>query len=91
MPILAGLALQSLAIGDGMTALTGFATAALTIALVMAVLLVAIGKAQTHIVRSLKEATHLVKRWGGIILILVGSWLIALAIWANVFAQIFPA
>ena len=77
-------------IGNETTAVTAFAIAALTIVLVMAVLIVAIGRAQAHTVRSLKGAAPSVKRWGGIILILVGSWLLALAIWADSFALIFP-
>ena len=77
-------------IGNKTIAFTAFVVSALTIAIVMAVLIIAIGTAQAHAVRSLKGATRSVKRWGGIILIMVGGWLLVLEIWADTFAQIFP-
>jgi len=46
--------------------------------------------AQEHIVGAMRANVTQVKRWGGAILMLIGLWLIILAIWANTFAQIFP-
>lgn len=49
-----------------------------------------IAAAQEQIVGILRANVTQVKRWGGAILILVGLWLIALGIWVETFAQIFP-
>lgn len=87
---MAGLALHTLTVADEMAALSAFATAAFTIALVMLFLVTAIGLAQAHTISRMKRSTHLVKRWGGAVLILVGIWLMVLAVWAETFAQIFP-
>ena len=49
-----------------------------------------VGTAQQRAVDALKEGTQRIKRWSGAILLLVGAWLIALAIWADFFARLFP-
>lgn len=59
-------------------------------ALLMFALAFFVGTAQQRVVNTLKEETHRVKRWSGIILLLVGAWLIALAIWPELFAGLFP-
>lgn len=56
----------------------------------MLVLAVLVGAAQEQLVDSLKAGTRQIKRWSGVVLLLVGAWLIALAIWAEFFAGIFP-
>ena len=53
-------------------------------------LAVLIGMAQQRVVDALKEGTQRVKRWSGAILLLAGAWLIALALWADFFARLFP-
>ncbi len=58
-------------------------------AIVMVVLVTAVSLAQDKLIRSMKESGHLVKRWGGAILILVGIWLIVLAAWAAPFSRFF--
>lgn len=58
--------------------------------LLMFTLALLIALAQEQLVSSLKNKTQLVKKWGGRILIVVGLWLMTLAIWADFFAQIFP-
>lgn len=60
-----------------------------TIIFVMGLLVILIGTAQNRVLQSLRTSPQRVKRWGGFILILVGSWLIALAIWADTFSRIF--
>ena len=49
-----------------------------------------VGAAQQRAVEALKAGTQQVKRWGGVVLIGVGAWLIVLAIWADFFARVFP-
>jgi hypothetical protein len=46
--------------------------------------------AQERVVERMREGTGAVKRWGGRILVLVGAWLIALAVFADFFSGIFP-
>jgi len=59
-------------------------------AVLMLVLAVLVGAAQERLVDRLKAGTRQVKQWSGVVLLLVGAWLIALAIWAEFFARIFP-
>ncbi|GIK53514.1 MAG: hypothetical protein BroJett014_24870 [Planctomycetota bacterium] len=58
--------------------------------LVLFALATAVSFAQEQVVANLKQSTHAVKRWSGGVLIVIGGWLLALAIWADVFAALFP-
>ena len=49
-----------------------------------------VGAAQQRAMEALKAGTQQVKRWGGVVLLAVGAWLIILAIWADFFARVFP-
>ena len=49
-----------------------------------------VGAAQQRVVEILKAGTQQVKRWGGVVVMAVGAWLIVLAIWADFFARVFP-
>lgn len=49
-----------------------------------------VASAQARALAVLRGQTVRVKRWGGAVLIGVGCWLLALAIWAEAFARIFP-
>lgn len=57
----------------------------------MFILAFAVALAQEGLVDRLRASTERVKIWGGRILVLVGLWLIALALWADFFARILPA
>jgi hypothetical protein len=46
--------------------------------------------AQERTVQALRAGAPAVKRWGGRILLAVGAWLIALAVFAGFFARVFP-
>ncbi|HSM58842.1 MAG TPA: hypothetical protein VK879_21995 [Candidatus Sulfomarinibacteraceae bacterium] len=59
-------------------------------ALLMFALAFLIGAAQEQMVAALKASTQQMKRWSGVVLLLVGAWLIVLAIWAQFFARVFP-
>lgn len=50
----------------------------------------AIGMAKSEFVTRLRAGAPQVKRWGGIILIIVGLWSLTIGIWADFFAQFFP-
>lgn len=58
--------------------------------LLLFTLATAVGWAQERVVAGLKQSTYAVKRWSGGVLILIGVWLLALAIWADAFARLFP-
>ena len=49
-----------------------------------------IGSAQEQTLKRLQAGSAQVKRWGGWILVAVGTWFVILAIWADFFAQVFP-
>lgn len=51
-------------------------------------LLVTVTRERT--IRSLRLATAKAREFGGILLIGVGIWFIALAVWADFFADLFP-
>lgn len=76
--------------GGMAAALLSFIAAALMMTMLMFFLSVAIASAQERLIETLKTKTVMIKKWGGRVLILVGTWLIALAIWANTFVLIFP-
>ncbi|MGH2562537.1 MAG: hypothetical protein ACRDJH_26045 [Thermomicrobiales bacterium] len=81
---------HAVTMGGWEASLAAFVVAALIIVLLLFGLAMAIGTAQEQVVATLRASTAQVKRWGGWILILVGVWSIALAIWADWFARIFP-
>ncbi len=64
--------------------------AALTLVLLLFGLALLIATGQQRVLRGLTVHTGRVKRWGGAVLIGVGLWTLALAIWADAFARIFP-
>lgn len=49
-----------------------------------------IARAQERTVSRLKASAPAIKRWGGIVLLGVGTWFIVLGIFADTFADVFP-
>lgn len=66
--------------GQG-AAFAAFTVAAVSMILTLFVVSAVVGLARNRTVNSLRGSGRLVKRWGGVILMLVGAWLIALALW----------
>lgn len=64
--------------------------AALVLVVLMFTLAFTLATAQQRTVRWMREGTPTVKSWGGRILVAVGVWLIALAVFAHFFARVFP-
>jgi hypothetical protein len=60
------------------------------ILILMSGLALLVTTAQQRVVRAVRVTTPLVKRFGGLVLVLVGLWFLALAIWADFFATVFP-
>lgn len=50
----------------------------------------AIASMQENVVQIAKLHTRTVKRWSGFILVMIGGWIMLLAIFANFFATVFP-
>jgi hypothetical protein len=73
-------------------AITAFLVSALIIAMVMAVLVFAIGLMHEKVITSMKGSTSTVKRASGYILQAAGIGIVVLAVWADLFGQIlFPS
>lgn len=70
-------------------ALLAFGVTALTMTLGMFVVTTVLWTTQERIVDDLRASLVQVKVWGSWVLIAVGLWLIALAIWADWFARFF--
>jgi cytochrome c biogenesis protein CcdA len=54
-------------------------------------LALALAAAQERTVQVMREGAAAVKRWGGRILVAVGIWFVALAVFAGFFADLFPS
>jgi hypothetical protein len=63
---------------------------AVTMVALMFGLAVLVGAAQERVVNALKAGAARVKRWSGLVLVGVGLWLLALAVWADFFARFVP-
>jgi hypothetical protein len=55
--------------------------AAVTMVLTLFTLASLVDLARDNTIRSLRGNGSLVKRWGGVILMVVGAWLLVLALW----------
>jgi len=49
-----------------------------------------VARAQDQTIERIKAQAPRVKKWGGWILVAVGSWFLTLAIFADFFAEVFP-
>jgi cytochrome c biogenesis protein CcdA len=77
-------------VGGLVASLAAFGVAGLLIVLLLFGLALAIGLAQEGLVARLRAETQQVKRWGGVVLIVVGIWTLVIGIWADFFARLFP-
>jgi hypothetical protein len=77
-------------IGGPAAAIAAFLTASIVILGLMFCVATLVTFARERTIRSLRIATVNAKRYGGVLLIGVGIWFIALAMWADFFAEIFP-
>lgn len=64
--------------------------AAATIVVLVFAAALAVGLAQERVAESLQAAGPTMKRWGGWVLVVVGAWFVALGVFANAFARLFP-
>lgn len=49
-----------------------------------------VASAQAEVVERIKAGAAGVKRWGGYVLVVVGTWFVALGVFADFFARVFP-
>lgn len=64
--------------------------AAIVIAGLLFGLALLVAGAQERVVGALRARAPTVKTWGGRVLVVVGVWLVALGVWADTFAGVFP-
>ncbi len=76
--------------GSETAAFLAFSATAVTIIFLLVFLIIVVGMAKNRFLQSLRSGSQQIKRGGGLVLILVGAWLVILAIWAELFAQLFP-
>lgn len=81
---------HAITIGGGRIAVLAFMLAALVMVILIFGLALVISKGQSPLLSALRASTARIKRYGGYVLILVGVWLIALSIFADLFARLFP-
>lgn len=87
---MAGLASHALTVGGADAAAAAFVVAAAAIVVLMFGLAIALSLARERLVDAMQRDAPVVKRWSGYLLIGVGAWLIALAVFAGFFASLFP-
>lgn len=67
-----------------------FATAAATLVLLTFGIVLLVATAQEAAVRRLQAGAPEIKRWGGALLLIVGTWTFMLGLFAEAFATVFP-
>jgi cytochrome c biogenesis protein CcdA len=72
------------------SAFGAFVVAGLVLVVMFIGLSLVIGSAQERTVKRIQARSTEVKRWGGWILVAIGTWFVSLAIWADFFAKLFP-
>jgi cytochrome c biogenesis protein CcdA len=51
---------------------------------------ITVAVAQEGVADRLRAAAPSMKRWGGVVLVVVGLWFVALGVFADTFGQVFP-
>lgn len=84
---LVGLALGSSGFSG---ALAAFGTFTVVVVLLMFAVALTVAGSQGKVTETLQSRAPDIKRWGGIILIIVGLWMLALGLFADFFSGLFP-
>lgn len=87
---MAGLASYSLAVGGFSAAFGAFVVAAIVLVALVFIAAFGVAKAQDQTIERIRAQAPRVKKWGGWVLVTVGTWFLALAVFADFFAGIFP-
>lgn len=80
---------MALTVGDFGAAMLAFTTAATVLVGLLFVAASGVARAQDATVERLRAQAPTVKRWGGWVLVGVGIWFVALALFAEAFASLF--
>ncbi|MGH3442911.1 MAG: hypothetical protein ACRDUY_12900 [Nitriliruptorales bacterium] len=88
--MLAGLAGESLTAGGFAVAFFAFGVAAAVLVVLLFAASLGVAVAQEAVVQRVRAAGPTVKRWGGWVLVVIGTWFVALGVFADTFARIFP-
>ena len=70
--------------------MTAFAVAAAVLVVLAFGASAAVAVVQEAVASRLTAAAPSMKRWGGIVLVVVGLWFVALGLFAETFAEVFP-
>jgi cytochrome c biogenesis protein CcdA len=89
-PILAGLASQALTTGGFGAAFVAYVVAGSAIVLLAFGAALFVALAHEQVTERVGANAPAIKRWGGYILVVVGLWLVALGVFADFFAGVFP-
>lgn len=87
---MAGLAGYALTVGGFAAAFTAFTVAAVVLVGLVFFSAFAVAGAQESTHQRIRAQAPTVKNWGGRVLIVLGVWFIALAVFADFFAELFP-
>ncbi|WP_370325141.1 hypothetical protein [Euzebya sp.] len=66
-----------------------FGVAAMVIVALMFIAAFTVSRAQRATVERIQANAPAVKKWGGVLLLMVGAWFVSLALFADIFAQVF--
>jgi TRAP-type C4-dicarboxylate transport system permease large subunit len=69
---------------------SAFVVAAVVLVVLAFAAAVAVAVAQERVATRLTAAAPTMKRWGGVVLMVVGLWFVALGLFAETFAEVFP-
>lgn len=75
--------------GGGTPAVLAFAAASATIVGLAFGLALLIGRAEVRTVERLEAAAPQIKGWAGALLLVIGTWMVVLGLFADVFATVF--
>ncbi len=86
--MLAGLAAQTLIVGSVLGGIITFSTAALVMVMLLFATAIAVAVAEDSTLRSFKTSGPSVKRWGGTVLLIVGTWFVVIGLLAGPASQV---
>lgn len=75
--------------GGGRAAILAFAAAAATIVGLAFGLALVVARAEKTTVERLEAAAPQVKGWAGVVLLVIGTWMLVLGLFADAFAKVF--
>jgi cytochrome c biogenesis protein CcdA len=81
---------QALSTGGFDAALVAYAVAAVTLVMLILGAAIGVSLSQEATVEQFSAATPSIKRWGGWVLIAVGTWFVLLSVFSGTFSDVLP-